>query len=64
MLEVSCDRAIAEDVDVVIVRHGHGSGALRKAVREHLAHLRYVKQHRGGLSIEGGDGVTVVWISP
>lgn len=63
-LEVFCDRAIAEDVDVVIVRHGHGSGALRKAVREHLAHLRYVKQHRGGLSIEGGDAVTVVWINP
>lgn len=63
-LEVFCDRAIAEDVDVVIVRHGHGSGALRKAVREHLAHLRYVKQHRGGLSTEGGDAVTVVWINP
>lgn len=63
-LEVFCDRAIAEDVDVVIVRHGHGSGALRKAVREHLAHLGYVKQHRGGLSVEGGDAVTVVWINP
>lgn len=64
MLEVFCDRAIAEDVDVVIVRHGHGTGALRKAVREHLVHLGYVKQHRSGLSIEGGDAVTVVWISP
>jgi DNA mismatch repair protein MutS2 len=64
MLEVFCDRAIAEDVEVVIVRHGHGSGALRKAVREHLVHLGYVKQHRGGLSTEGGDAVTVVWISP
>ncbi len=64
MLEVFCDRAIAEDVDVVIVRHGHGSGALRKAVREHLGHLSYAKRHRGGLPIEGGDAVTVVWISP
>ena len=64
LLEVSLDRAIAEDVDVVIVRHGHGTGALRKAIREHLAHLRHAKQHRGGLSSEGGDAVTVVWISP
>ncbi|MBV1861777.1 MAG: Smr/MutS family protein, partial [Nannocystaceae bacterium] len=64
MLEVFCDRAIAEDVDVVIVRHGHGSGALRKVVREHLAYLRHIKQHRGGLPDEGGDAVTVVWINP
>ncbi len=64
MVEVFCDRAISDDVEVVIVRHGHGSGALRKAVREHLVHLGHVKQHRGGLSAEGGDAVTVVWISP
>ena len=64
MVEVFCDRAISEDVEVVIVRHGHGTGALRKAVREHLVHLRHVKQHRGGLSSEGGDAVTVVWINP
>ncbi len=64
MLEVFCDRAIAEDVDVVIVRHGHGSGALRKVVREHVAYLRHIKQHRAGLPAEGGDAVTVVWIQP
>lgn len=64
MLEVFCDRAITDDVDVVIVRHGHGSGALRKVVREHLAYLRHIKQHRGGLPAEGGDAVTVVWINP
>ncbi len=64
MLEVFCDRAIAEDVDVVIVRHGYGTGALRKAVREHLAYLPHIKQHRSGLRDEGGDAVTVVWINP
>ncbi|MGH1339940.1 MAG: endonuclease MutS2 [Nannocystales bacterium] len=64
MLEVFCDRAIAEDVDVVIVRHGYGTGALRKAVREHLAYLPHIKQHRSGLRDEGGEAVTVVWINP
>jgi len=64
MVEVFCDRAISDDVDVVIVRHGHGSGALRKAVREHLVHLRHVERFREGLSVEGGDAVTVVWIDP
>lgn len=62
LLEVFLDRAIGADQEVVIVRHGHGSGALRKAVREHLPSLRHVRTHRPGLPPEGGDGVTVVWV--
>jgi DNA mismatch repair protein MutS2 len=62
MVEVFLDRAIADDVEVVIVRHGHGSGALRKAVREHLPHLAHAHRHRAGLPAEGGDAVTVVWV--
>jgi DNA mismatch repair protein MutS2 len=62
MVEVFLDRAIADDVEVVIVRHGYGSGALRKAVREHLPHLRHANRYRPGLPAEGGDAVTVVWV--
>jgi DNA mismatch repair protein MutS2 len=62
MVEVFLDRAIADDVEVVIVRHGHGSGALRKAVREHLPHLGHAHRQRPGLPAEGGDAVTVVWV--
>jgi DNA mismatch repair protein MutS2 len=62
LLEVFLDRAIGADQEVVIVRHGHGSGALRKAVREHLPSLRCVRTHRPGLPPEGGDAVTVVWV--
>jgi len=62
LLEVFLDRAIGADQEVVIVRHGHGSGALRKAVREHLPSLRHVRTHRPGLLPEGGDAVTVVWV--
>ena len=62
MMEVFLDRAVAEDRDVVLLRHGHGSGALRKALREALARLRHVAEHRPGLPVEGGDAVTVVWV--
>jgi len=64
MLEVFLDRAIADDEEVVVVRHGYGSGTLRKIVREHLPRLRHVVRHRPGLPAEGGDGVTVVWVRP
>jgi len=61
-VEVSLDRAISDDNEVVILRHGHGSGALRRAVREHLPHLKHVFQQRPGLPAEGGDAVTIVWV--
>lgn len=62
LLEVFLDRAFGEDQEVVIIRHGHGSGALRRAVRERLELLRHVRTHRPGLPPEGGDAVTVVWM--
>ncbi|MBK6917866.1 MAG: Smr/MutS family protein [Deltaproteobacteria bacterium] len=62
LLESQLARAIEDDTELVIVRHGHGSGALRKAVREHLPSLPHVARHRPGLPAEGGDAVTVVWV--
>ena len=62
MLEVFLSRAIGDDQEVVVLQHGHGSGALRRVVREHLPRLPHVHRHRSGLPAEGGDAVTVVWI--
>jgi len=62
LVEVGLDRALGDDVDVVILKHGHGSGALRKVVREHLPRLSHVHRYRPGLPAEGGDAVTVVWV--
>lgn len=56
------DEAIRRDHEVVVVIHGHGTGALKKAVREHLARLPFVRRQRPGLPPEGGEGVTVAWI--
>jgi DNA mismatch repair protein MutS2 len=61
-VEVFLDRAIAADREVIVVRHGQGSGALRTVVREHLGRLGHVVTHRCGQPSEGGDAVTVVWV--
>jgi len=54
------DRALlASKVEVRIV-HGHGTGRLKKAVREHLRRHRAVESQRPGKPSEGGDGATVV----
>ncbi|HLT38075.1 MAG TPA: Smr/MutS family protein [Enhygromyxa sp.] len=54
--------ALGSDQDVVLILHGYGGGALKKAVREVLSRLPTVKRQRPGLPQEGGDGVTVVWL--
>lgn len=40
--------------------HGHGSGALKKMVREVLQKSSYETKFRPGMSNEGGDGCTIV----
>jgi DNA mismatch repair protein MutS2 len=57
------DRSIGEGRRVAFLIHGHGTGALREAIRQELSASRYVAQFRPGETGEGGDGVTVVWIA-
>jgi DNA mismatch repair protein MutS2 len=59
-VEAFLDRAALDGADTIFVIHGHGTGALRKAVREFLAVSPYVARFRPGGSGEGGDGVSVV----
>jgi DNA mismatch repair protein MutS2 len=56
------DRALREGTDSVFLIHGHGTGALRNAVRGHLGESSYVADFRAGERDEGGDGVTIAWI--
>jgi len=58
-LEEELDRRLREGADEVQVLHGHGSGALKAAIREHLARSPYVRRARPGESHEGGDAITV-----
>ena len=46
--------------DRVTVIHGHGSGALRDAVRDLLSGHPLVREWRPGERGEGGDGATIV----
>jgi DNA mismatch repair protein MutS2 len=57
------DRALHAGMHAVFLLHGHGTGALRDAVREELGRTRYVSRFRGGNPDEGGDGVTLAWLS-
>jgi DNA mismatch repair protein MutS2 len=59
-LQAFLDRAAMEEAGTVFVIHGHGTGALRKAVREYLATSPYVERFRAGGAGEGGDGVSVI----
>jgi DNA mismatch repair protein MutS2 len=53
------DRAAADGRDGLRVIHGHGTGALRRAVREQLAGSPLVLDWRPGADDEGGEGVTL-----
>ena len=57
------DRSLNDGRRVAFVVHGHGTGALREAIRSELKASPYVARFRAGDSGEGGDGVTVVWLS-
>ncbi|RMH02689.1 MAG: endonuclease MutS2 [Nitrospirae bacterium] len=54
------DRGMLHGVRVVRIIHGHGTGKLKTAIRQYLAHSPYVETFRPGIRDEGGDGVTIV----
>ncbi len=59
-LERFLDTASLQSTSPVMVIHGHGTGAVRRAVREYLDNSGYVRAYRPGEMNEGGDGVTIV----
>jgi len=61
-LEKALDETATSGRPVLWVVHGHGSGALKKAVRDYLTGSSYVAHFRPGERAEGGDGVTLVWL--
>ncbi len=60
-LEAFVDRAVRGTYHQLVVVHGHGTGALKKAVRQWLSKTQYRLPYRPGERGEGGDGVTVVF---
>ncbi|NOK21036.1 endonuclease MutS2 [Corallococcus carmarthensis] len=59
-LETFLDQGLRRGEEAALIIHGHGTGALKQAIRDHLAASPYIRMFRPGESHEGGDGVTVV----
>lgn len=56
------EEAFLAGLDKVRIIHGKGTGALRRAVRQHLSGHPYVKDFREGEYNEGGNGVTIAYL--
>ncbi len=56
------DESLMAGRDTAFIVHGHGTGALRSAVRTHLTAHKAIDKFRAGEQNEGGDGVTVAFL--
>jgi DNA mismatch repair protein MutS2 len=56
------DESLMGSRDTAFIVHGHGTGALRTAIRTHLASHKAVDKFRPGDPSEGGDGITVAFL--
>jgi DNA mismatch repair protein MutS2 len=61
-LESELDMAMQSGEDRMRVIHGHGTEALKRAVRAYLSRSLYVKKWKAGTPETGGDGITWVEI--
>ncbi len=59
-LELFLDAASLAHLSGIFAIHGHGTGALKRAVRGYLPRANQVEKFRRGERGEGGDGVTVI----
>jgi len=59
-VETFLDTLYERDRTTGYIIHGHGTGALKKRLREWLPKSRYISDLRPGQRGEGGDGVTAV----
>jgi DNA mismatch repair protein MutS2 len=62
-LEGFIDLLLSEGEPAGFVLHGHGTGALKSAVREHLEAHRFVGRARAADDDQGGDAFTIFWIA-
>jgi len=61
-LDAFLDVMMGEGEAFGFVLHGHGTGAVKAAVREHLGTSSYIEHSRAAESDEGGDAFTVFWM--
>jgi DNA mismatch repair protein MutS2 len=61
-LDSELDRAVLESHAAIRIIHGHGTGALRGAVRDHLARSPYVRRYEEADRAHGGGGATIAYL--
>ncbi len=57
------DALLERDQAAAFLIHGHGTGALKREIRQWLKTSRYARDFRPAPEDQGGDGVTVVLLS-
>jgi DNA mismatch repair protein MutS2 len=62
MVDAFLDRIYGAGSTAGFVLHGHGTGALKQAVREHLKQSQYIARARAADPEDGGDAFTVFWL--
>lgn len=60
LLQAFLDKLLRGQHQTGHILHGHGGGSLKKAIRDHLRHSRYVRSHTPGGEHDGGDAWTIV----
>jgi len=63
LIDKTLDRALVEGELTLRIIHGFGTGRLRKAIREHLKGVSFVKSICSADLKSGGDAITVVDLS-
>jgi DNA mismatch repair protein MutS2 len=61
-IEKTLNKAFLEGISKVYLVHGHGTGKLRESVREYLKNHPLVKNFKFADPVEGGTGVTIVYL--
>lgn len=56
------DQALHSHKDAVFVIHGHGTGVLKQAIRQHMLDFPGVVRITPGGPTEGGDGVSILYL--
>jgi DNA mismatch repair protein MutS2 len=59
-IDAFLDRLSLAQAPHAFLIHGHGTGALKSAVRRHVAKSPYVKRSFPAPREQGGEGVTIV----
>jgi DNA mismatch repair protein MutS2 len=59
-VEAYLDRASRDERSPLFLIHGHGTGALKKIVRDYVTRSAYVRRWSPGAKGQGGDGVTII----